>query len=115
MKSQLDKTKSKTRQIASLLIAVTSVALIGIAVLPEIALAAKFNIDTGINSGINPLIRALDDHWGKLVGLVGITTAILGEGDGRQRAVKAAIFSALAGGVIIGLLAMIGEIPKVAA
>ena len=82
-------------------------ALATIAILPEIALASKFDINAGVAAATGPLIQAVNDHWGKAVLLTGVAGAVIGDGDARQRAVRAAITSAAAGGVILALLAML--------
>ena len=64
-------------------------------------------INAGVKAATDPLIKAIDDHWGKAVLLTGCAGAVIGEGDARQRAVRAAITSAAAGGVVLALLAML--------
>lgn len=96
---------NKEVQIATYL--ALGLSLVAVAVLPEIALASKFDINAGVTAATAPLIKAVDDHWGKAVLLTGCAGAIIGEGDARQRAVRAAITSAAAGGVILALLAML--------
>ena len=76
-------------------------------ILPEVALASKFDINAGVKAATDPLIKAIDDHWGKAVLLTGCAGAMIGEGDARQRAVRAAITSVGAGGVVLALLAML--------
>lgn len=97
---------NKQRQIATYLASALSVLLI-LTILPEIALAAKFDINAGVQAATAPLIKAIDDHWGKAVLLTGCAGAIIGEGDARQRAVRAAFTSTAAGGVVLALLAML--------
>ena len=97
---------NKQRQIAAYLAAAASVLVI-LTILPEIALASKFDINAGVKAATDPLIKAIDDHWGKAVLLTGCAGAVIGEGDARQRAVRAAITSAAAGGVVLALLAML--------
>ena len=82
-------------------------ALAALSMLPEIALASKFDINAGVKAATDPLIKAVDDHWGKAVLLTGCAGAVIGEGDARQRAIRAAITSAAAGGVVLALLAML--------
>ena len=106
MKSKTDKTKNKQRQIATIL-AVTIPALLSAVILPEIAIAAKFDINAGVEAATTPLIKAITDHWGKAVVITGCAAAIIGEGDARQRAVRAGIASTAAGGVVLALLAML--------
>jgi hypothetical protein len=74
----------------------------------EIAFA-KFDIDAGIKAGTSPLVKALTDHWGKGVLISGGATAMIGEGDLRQRGIKAAMGSGVAGIAVLGLLAMLGD------
>ena len=83
------------------------VSIIAMSILPEMAFAGKFDIDAGVKAATDPLINAVDDHWGKAVLLTGCAGAVIGEGDARQRAVRAAITSAAAGGVVLALLAML--------
>ena len=83
------------------------VSIVVLSILPEIALASKFDINAGVKAATDPLIKAVDDHWGKAVLLTGCAGAVIGEGDARQRAVRAAITSAAAGGVVLALLAML--------
>jgi hypothetical protein len=97
---------NKPTKIAAYLIAIASILLLSI-ILPEISLASKFDIDAGVKAATDPLIKAIDDHWGKAVLLTGCAGAVIGEGDARQRAVRAAITSAAAGGVVLALLAML--------
>lgn len=73
---------------------------------PELASAvARFDIDGGVAAATNPLIKALEDHWGKGVLLAGGGAALFGEGDGRQRAVRAAVAGGIASAVVLGFLA----------
>jgi len=94
------------RRIVTYLVASVSTSAL-LSFLPEIALAAKFDINAGVVAATTPLIKAIDDHWGKAVLLTGCAGAVIGEGDARQRAVRAAITSAAAGGVVLALLAML--------
>jgi hypothetical protein len=98
-------TNKQRRQCAYLVIGLS--ALAALSILPEIAFAAKFDIDAGVKASTDPLIKAVSDHWGKAVLLTGCAGAVIGEGDARQRAVRAAITSASAGGVVLALLAML--------
>lgn len=106
MSLAINKTKNKRRQIVKIL-AITVPVLLALAVLPEIALAGKFDINAGIKAATDPLIKAIDDHWGKAVVITGCAAAVIGEGDARQRAVRAGIASTAAGGVVLALLAML--------
>jgi hypothetical protein len=83
-----------------------SVALASI-ILPEIAIAAKFDIDAGVKAATDPVIKGIGDHWGKAVAITGTAGAVVGEGDARQRATRAAFAAGAAGGVVLALLAML--------
>jgi hypothetical protein len=76
-------------------------------ILPEIALAAKFDIDAGVKAATDPVIKGIGDHWGKAVAITGTAGAVVGEGDARQRATRAAFAAVAAGGVVLALLAML--------
>lgn len=82
-------------------------ALIAFTLLPESAFAAKFDIDAGVNAATAPLIKAIENHWGKAVLLTASVGAVIGEGDARQRAVRAGITAGASGGVVLALLAML--------
>lgn len=73
----------------------------------QAAAAAKFDVDAGVTAATDPLIKGIKAHWGKGVLLTGCGAALLGEGDGRQRATRAMIASGSAGGVILGLIALL--------
>ena len=98
---------STNKQRRYVYLAVGLSALAALSMLPEIALASKFDINAGVKAATDPLIKAVDDHWGKAVLLTGCAGAVIGEGDARQRAVRAAITSSAAGGVVLALLAML--------
>lgn len=49
----------------------------------------------------------IKDHWGKGVLITGAAGAIVGEGDARQRATRAAFAATAAGGVVLALVAML--------
>lgn len=74
--------------------------------LPEIALAG-FDIDKGVKAAADPLVKGLTDHWGKGVLLSGGAAALIGEGDPRQRAIRAGVGCGASGGVMLLLLAML--------
>jgi hypothetical protein len=76
-------------------------------ILPEIAIAAKFDIDAGVKAATDPVIKGIGDHWGKAVAITGTAGAVVGEGDARQRATRAAFAAVAAGGVVLALLAML--------
>ena len=73
------------------------------------ALAVDFNLDTGVKAALDPIVDALKAHWGKGVLISALASALLGEGDGRQRAMRAGFGAAAGGGVVLGLLAMLGN------
>ncbi len=102
----LDLRTNKQRKLA-ITLAITASAFAISTLLPELALAAKFDINAGVKAATDPLIKAIDDHWGKAVLLTGCAGAVIGDGDARQRAVRAGITSAAAGGVVLALLAML--------
>lgn len=83
-----------------------SVALASV-ILPEIAMAAKFDIDAGVKAATEPVIKGIGDHWGKAVAITGTAGAVVGEGDARQRATRAAFAAVAAGAVVLALLAML--------
>lgn len=78
----------------------------GLVCFTEVAYA-KFDIDAGVAAATDPLIKGIKDHWGKAVLLTGGGAALFGEGDGRQRAIRAAIASGSAGAVILGMVALL--------
>lgn len=88
-------------------IALGASVIIASTIFPEIALASKFDIDAGVKAATEPVIKAINDHWGKAVVITGTAAAVVGEGDARQRAVRAAFASTAAGGVVLALLAML--------
>ena len=84
-----------------------SAALVSI-ILPEIAMAgSKFDIDAGVKAATDPIIKGINDHWGKAVVITGTAGAVVGEGDARQRATRAAFAATAAGAVVLALLAML--------
>jgi hypothetical protein len=103
MKKQINHKHIKTCLIVS-----TSVIAISL-ILPEIALASKFDIDAGVRAATDPIIKGIKDHWGKAVVITGTAGAIVGEGDARQRATRAAFAATAAGGVVLALIAMLTE------
>lgn len=86
------------------------VALIGIAFCPNTAAAAgdafRMNLEHGAQAFFNPLINLIENNWGKAVMLASGGAAIMGEGDLRQRGIRAAIGAGVAGATIAGLLAV---------
>lgn len=86
----------------------TKLLAIGAAVVavPFIAEAA-FNVDAGVTAATKPLIDGITAHWGKAVLLSGVALALIGEGDPKQRAVRAIIGCGGAGATILGLIALL--------
>lgn len=64
---------------------------------------------TGIKAATGPLIESIKTHWGKAVFITGCISALIGEGDAKQRVVRAAISAIAAGSVILGLMAIFTE------
>jgi len=100
----IDHKKLKLKKFVKIL-AKTSVAIAGGMLFAEIAWA-KFDIDAGVAAGANPLIAGIEAHWGKGVIITGTGAALFGEGDGRQRAIRAGVAAGCAGAVVLGLVAM---------
>ena len=73
----------------------------------DILAASKFDIDAGVKAATDPIIKGINDHWGKAVVITGTAGAVVGEGDARQRATRAAFAATAAGGVVLALLAML--------
>ena len=101
------KNKKYNKQLIAML-AIGASALFASMVFPEIAYA-KFDINAGVTAATDPIIKAIKDHWGKAVVITGCAAAVIGEGDARQRAVRAGTASTAAGGVVLALLAMLTE------
>lgn len=68
---------------------------------------AKFDINAGVDAAVDPLIAGIKEHWGKAVALTGSGAALLGEGDGRQRAIRAIIACGSSSAAILGMMAML--------
>lgn len=84
---------------------------LGSVLIPEIstaAAAATFKWDDMVTAATSPPIQAIKTHWGKGILLSGISTAILGGGDGRERATRALWGSAGGAAIILGLIAALG-------
>ena len=73
----------------------------------NIDVMAAFDVDAGVKAATDPLIKGLTDHWGKGVMLTGVGSALIGEGDSRQRAIRAGIGCAAAGATVLGLIALL--------
>ena len=67
-----------------------------------------FDLNAGVEAATAPLIGALDAHWGKGVLLASGVSALLGEGDARQRAQRAAVGGTVAAAVVLGAFATFG-------
>jgi hypothetical protein len=87
-------------------VALASLAMTGGMLFVDIAWA-KFDIDAGVAAAANPIIAGIEAHWGKGVILTSASAALFGEGDGRQRAIRAGIAAGAAGGVVLGMIAML--------
>lgn len=68
---------------------------------------ADFDIDRSVTAMLDPLAAAIDEHWAKVVAISGIGAAVLGEGDMRQRAIRAASGTVISSFVVMALLAML--------
>jgi len=87
-------------------LALASMAMTGGMLFAEIAWA-KFDIDAGVAAAANPIIAGIEAHWGKGVIMTSGAAALFGEGDGRQRAIRAGMTAGAAGAVILGMIAML--------
>lgn len=72
----------------------------------EVAMAG-FDVDAGVDAATKPIIDGIKAHWGKGVLMTGAGSALIGEGDPRQRAVRAGIGAGSAGMIILGLVALL--------
>lgn len=70
---------------------------------------AAFDLDKAAVAATDPLLKFCKDHWGKFIGLAGIGTAIISDGDMRTRAVRAGIGCGCASAVVLGVMAAIGK------
>jgi hypothetical protein len=109
LNSKTKKPKQTYHKQIGLCLAIGSSLLLASVFLPEIALASKFDIDAGVSAATDPIIKGIKDHWGKAVVITGTAGAIVGEGDARQRATRAAFAATAAGGVVLALIAMLTE------
>lgn len=87
-------------------LALASMAMSGGVLFAEIAWA-KFDIDAGVAAAANPIIAGIEAHWGKFLCISSAASAIVGEGDLRQRGTRTAIGTGVAGGVILFILALL--------
>ena len=87
-------------------ISLACMAMAGGVLFAEVAWA-KFDIDAGVAAAANPIIAGIETHWGKGVIMTSGAAALFGEGDGRQRAIRAGIAAASAGAVVLGMIAML--------
>lgn len=75
-------------------------------VIPELAIAAsKLDVDAGITAGASPFTDALKNHWGKGILLGSGGTLLFGEGDPKQRAIRALMAAGAGSAVVLMLLA----------
>ncbi len=88
------------------LLGMVVLATIGSLFFVELAFA-KFDIDAGVAAATNPIIAGIEAHWGKGVILTSTAAALFGEGDGRQRAMRAGVAAGAAGAVVLGVVAML--------
>lgn len=104
---EANKTNKKKKPLSSYIALGVGATLFASMILPEIALAAAtFNIDAGVTAATTPLTTAITNHWGKIVMLTTCASAIMGEGDARQRGVIALKGAAISGGAILGIIAL---------
>jgi hypothetical protein len=88
--------------------------LIGAMVLPEIASAGaaaeagNANLENLATGFFTPLIAVLNNHWGKAILLVSSGSAVIGEGDLRQRGIRALIGGGVSGAAITALVGVFG-------
>ena len=66
--------------------------------------ALAFDIDKGVKAGSAPLIKGIQDHWGKAVRVSGVCAALVGQGDPKTRALQAGVGLALSSVVVLGAL-----------
>lgn len=71
------------------------------------AAAGGLDIKSAVDAMMTPIISMVRDHWVKAIAISGIGSAILGEGDMRQRAIRAAGGVLIASGVVLAMLSMI--------
>ena len=77
------------------------------ALMPELALAAGLDIDAGVKAATDPLVKGIENHWGKAVLICSAASGLfLGEGDMRQRTMRAGVGGVISGAFILGLLQM---------
>lgn len=48
-----------------------------------------FDIKMGVKAATDPLFGAVENHWGKIIFIVAVSSALIGEGDLRTRAIWA--------------------------
>jgi len=103
-KNNLEKNERLTKVVKGL--AYLGVMTAGVMYFTELAYA-KFDVNAGVGAATGPLIEGIKAHWGKGVLLTGSGAALFGEGDGRQRAIRAAIAAGSAGAVVLGMIALL--------
>lgn len=70
---------------------------------------AALNIEGAITTSTAPVIAAVKKYWTSFLMLPAAGSAFIGEGDLRQRAVRAAIGTTVAGMVMMGIIAFLGQ------
>jgi hypothetical protein len=98
----LPKTTNKFTKSLAIGAAVASATIL----IPLIA-EATFDVNAGVTAATKPLIDGVTAHWGKAVLLSGVALALIGEGDPKQRAVRAIIGCGGAGATVLGLIALL--------
>ena len=81
--------------------------ILTIATLLPVLEQAGFDVDAGVTAATKPLVEGVTAHWGKGVMLSGVAAALVGEGDLRQRAIRAGLGCGAAGAVVLGLIALL--------
>lgn len=74
-----------------------------------LAADAKLDIDGALTSSTGPFITALKKYWTTLLILPAAGTALFSEGDLRQRAIRAGIGTGIAGMMMMGIIAFLGQ------
>lgn len=106
-KNNRDKFKSIINQYGYYVLAIIGLITMSVVFIDSTLAAAKFDINAGVLGGTQPFVDGIKAHWGKAVLLSSAGMAILGEGDPRQRAIRAGIGAGASGMVVLGLLSML--------
>jgi hypothetical protein len=67
---------------------------------------ANLKVDEAITAATEPIMTALQAHWGKGVFLAAGVSALIGEGDLRQKAVRAFVGAIISGAVMLALISL---------